>query len=246
MPEKETNMKQIQRIMVAMASLLLVAATAVAGSPAASAKDVVTVLERGYGTLSDLQAEFSQKTALASLNREELGSGELFVKKAAGEAMFRFNYTKPRQQIISNGKTVWYYLPDNKQVMISKLSTVFEGGNGVALNYLTGMGHLSADFTAGLSEEGRDKKGNYVLDLIPRKKSPVMAKLRLTVSARVVADFLEDGTIREAFPVISSEVFDQLGNRTRIEFRKVRVNRGIGSDRFNFKVPDGVEIIKDR
>ncbi len=239
-------MKQIQRLMVSITALLLLAATSATGSPAATAKDVVTVLEKGYVTLSDLHAEFSQKTALASLNREERGSGELFIKKAAGDAMFRFNYTKPRQQIISNGKTVWYYLPDNKQVMISNLSTLYEGGAGVALNYLTGMGHLSADFTSGFAEEGRDKKGNYVLDLIPRKKSPMMAKLRLTVSARVVEDFLDSGTIREPFPVISSEVYDQLGNRTLIEFSKVRVNRGIGSDRFSFKVPAGVEVIKDR
>lgn len=239
-------MKQIQRLMVTITALLLLAATSAAGSPVVTAKNVVTVLEKGYGTLSDFQADFSQITSLASLNREERGSGELFIKKAGGDAMFRFNYTKPRQQIISNGKTVWYYLPDNKQVMISNISTLFEGGNGVALNYLTGMGHLSADFTAGLAEEGRDKKGNYVLDLVPRKKSPVMTKLRLTVSARVVEDFLETGTVREPFPVSSSEVYDQLGNRTRIEFRKVRANRGIGSDRFTFKVPAGVEIIKNR
>jgi outer membrane lipoprotein carrier protein len=239
-------MKQIKRLMVTITASLLLAATSAAGSPAVTAKDVVTVLEKGYGKLSDFQAEFSQLTAVASLNREERGSGELFIKKAAGDAMFRFNYTKPRQQIISNGKTVWYYLADNKQVMISNIATLFEGGNGVALNYLTGMGHLSADFIAGLAAEGRDKKGNYVLDLVPRKKSPVMAKLRLTVSARVVEDFLETGTVRDPFPVISSEVYDQLGNRTRIEFSKVRVNRGIGSDRFNFKVPAGVEVIKNR
>jgi outer membrane lipoprotein carrier protein len=239
-------MKQIYRLMLAFAALLMLAATSAATSTAATAKDVVTVLEKGYVTLSDLHAEFAQKTVLASLNREERGSGELFIKKAAGDAMFRFNYTKPRQQIISNGRTVWYYLPDNKQVMISDLTTLFEGGGGVALNYLTGMGHLSADFTAAFAEEGRDKKGNYVLDLVPRKKSPMMDKLRLTVSARVVEDFLGAGTIREPFPVISSEVYDQLGNRTLIEFSKVRVNRGIGSERFTFKVPAGVEVIKNR
>ena len=98
--------------------------------------------------------------------------GELSIKKAPGGAMFRFNYTKPRQQIISNGKTVWYYLPDNKQVMVSDVAALFEGGNGMALNYLTGMGHLSADFTAEFPEGRRDKKGNYVIDLVPKKKKP--------------------------------------------------------------------------
>lgn len=223
----------------------LFSATVAASAPGPTPQEVVAALEKGYGALSDLQADFSQRTTIASLNREERGAGELFIKKGAGKgAMFRFNYSKPRQQIISNGKTVWYYLPENKQVMVSEVASLFEGGNAVALNYLTGMGQLSADFTAAFAEEGRDKKGDYVLDLVPRKKSPVMTKLRLTVSGRAVEEFLASGTVREPFPVISSVVYDQLGNRTRIEFSKVRVNRGIGSDRFTFKVPPGVEVIK--
>ena len=224
-------------------SLLSLAAQA-AGGPTVTPKDVVATLEQGYATIADLQAEFSQHTTIASMNREERGAGELFIRKTAGGAMFRFDYTKPRQQIVSNGKKVWYYLPENKQVLISDAAALFEGGNGVALNYLTGLGHISADFTAGFAPEARDKKGDYVLDLVPKTTSPVMAKLRLTVSARAIEEFLASKTVRDPFPVISSVVFDQVGNRTRIEFSKVKVNRGLGSGRFNFKVPAGVEVIK--
>ncbi|MCM2358630.1 MAG: outer membrane lipoprotein carrier protein LolA [Geobacteraceae bacterium] len=239
-------MQRLFRLLVLLTAIIVLAASSAAAA-GATPNDVVAALEKGYGALSDLHADFSQRTAIASLNREERGAGELFIKKAAGgAAMFRFNYSKPRQQIISNGKTVWYYLPENKQVMVSDVAALFEGGNAMALNYLTGMGQLSADFTAEFAEGGRDKKGNYVIDLVPRKKSPVLAKLRLTVSARAVEEFLAAGTVREPFPVISSVVYDQLGNRTRIDYGKVRVNLGIGSDRFNFKVPAGVEVIKTK
>ena len=236
-------MRRISRLLTFLATFAVLATPLAAA--AATPQDVVTALEKGYEALTDFQADFSQSTAIASLNREERGSGELFIKKAAGgAAMFRFNYTKPRQQIISNGKTVWYYLPENKQVMISDAASLFEGGNAMALNYLTGMGRLSADFSVAFAKEGRDKKGNYTLDLVPKKKSPAMAKLQLTVSARAVEEFLDSGAVRELFPVISSVIYDQLGNRTRIDYSKVRVNRGIGSDRFTFKVPAGVEVIK--
>ena len=135
--------------------MTLCAGASVAGAAAgATPKQVVAALEKGYDTISDLQADFIQRTSIASLNREERGMGELSIKKAPGGAMFRFNYTKPRQQIISNGKSVWYYLPDNKQVLVSDVAALFEGGNGIALNYLTGMGHLSADFTAEFPEGG--------------------------------------------------------------------------------------------
>ncbi|HEY6873764.1 MAG TPA: outer membrane lipoprotein carrier protein LolA [Geobacteraceae bacterium] len=238
-------MQRLSRFLVFATVLAVLAASAAAATPGATPKEVVAALEKGYGALADLQADFSQRTTIASLNREERGSGELFIKKGAGSAaMFRFNYTKPRQQIISNGKSVWYYLPDNKQVMVSDAATLFAGGNAIALSYLTGMGHLSADFTAAFAEEGRDKKGDYVIDLVPRKKSPVLAKLRLTVAARAVEEFLASGSVRDPFPVVSSVVFDQLGNRTRIDYGRIRVNRGLGSDRFTFRVPAGVEVIK--
>jgi outer membrane lipoprotein carrier protein len=197
--------------------------------------------------LADVQADFSQRTAIASIKREEHGKGELFIKKSTGNsAMFRFNYTKPRQQIISDGKNVWYYLPDNKQVMISDVTALFAGGNGIALNYLTGMGHVSRDFTISFSSEVRDKKGNYVLDLVPKKPSQVMAKLRLTIAASAVEQFRKRGKPQSLFPIVSSVVYDPLGNRTVIDYTRVKVNQGMENDIFSFKIPIGAEVIKNR
>jgi outer membrane lipoprotein carrier protein len=209
--------------------------------------EVIATLEQGYNSLADMQADFSQRTAISSMKREEHGKGELFIKKTkGGQAMFRFNYSKPRQQIISDGKSVWYYLPDNKQVMVSDVATLFSGGNGIALNYLTGMGHVSRDFTITFAGEGRDKIGNYVLDLAPKQPSQVMTRLRLTIATSAVKQFRESGKPLAQFPIVSSMVDDPFGNRTVIEFSRVKVNQGIASDRFAFKIPKGVEIIKNR
>jgi len=214
---------------------------------AADLPQVVRALEQGYGTLNDMQSDFVQRSSLASMKREEKGGGELFIKKGGGkDAMFRFNYSKPKQQIVSNGKKVWYYLPEQKQVMVMELSQLFEGGNGVALNYLTGMGHVSRDFNIVFAAEPRDKKGNYVLELTPKQKSPAMAKLQLGVEADAVEQFIAKGHPSTPFPIVWSTVFDQAGNSTRIEFSKVRTNRGLDSRKFNFKVPAGVEIVKNR
>ena len=224
------------------ATLFLMTHQAVAAG--ATPNDVIAALEKGYGTITDLQADFSQLTTIASMSREERGNGELFLKKSPGGAMFRFNYKKPHQQIISNGRSIWYYLPDNKQVMVSSAKALYEGGNGIALNYLTGIGHLSTDFSAGFPHGGKDSKGNYVLELVPRKSNPSLARLQLTVSAGAVDEYLKTGTARDPFPIVSSVAIDQSGNRTRIDFSRLRINRGIGNDRFTFKIPVGVEVIK--
>ncbi|OGU06428.1 MAG: cell envelope biogenesis protein LolA [Geobacteraceae bacterium GWC2_58_44] len=213
----------------------------------AELSQVVRTLEQGYSTLNDLQADFSQKSSMKAMKREEKGGGQLFIKKGSGkDAMFRFNYSKPKQQIISNGKSVWYYLPEQKQVMVMELSQLFEDGSGVALNYLAGMGHVSKDFDIAFAADPRDSKGNYLLDLTPKKRSPAMAKLQLIVAAAAVEEFVSQGRPTTPFPIVSSTVFDQMGNSTRIEFSNVKTNRGLESGKFTFKIPAGVEVVKGR
>jgi outer membrane lipoprotein carrier protein len=215
------------------------------GARAAELAEVVATLEKGYGTITDLQAEFSQRTTIASLQREERGSGELLLKKVSGgQPLFRFDYRKPKQQIVSDGTTVWYYLPDNRQVLTADAAKLFAGGNAIALSYLTGLGHLSRDFTIAFVGSGRDKKGNYLLDLVPKKSSQSFRKLQLTVAAAAVERYLASGVPEVAFPVLASTLVDPLGNRTMIEYSNIRINRGLGSQRFSFKVPAGVEVIR--
>jgi outer membrane lipoprotein carrier protein len=228
------------------ALLFLTVAPAQAGT-GASLKEVVATLELGYSALKDVQADFSQLSAIASMKREEKGAGELFIKRpAGGNAMFRFNYSKPQQQIVSNGKKLWYYIPENRQVMVGDLTALLEAGNGVTLNYLTGMGNVSRDFTVSFVGDGRDKNGNYMLELVPRKESQALAKLQLTVSGRSVEQFRATGKASDPFPIVLSVVYDQFGNKTTMEFSRVRVNRGMGNDLFIFKVPSGVEVVNSR
>jgi outer membrane lipoprotein carrier protein len=211
----------------------------------ADLKDVVAALEKGYSSLQDVQADFVQKTTIAGINREQKGNGELLLKRPASEtAMFRFNYAKPRQQIVSNGKKVWFYIPENKQVMVSTVAEMFKGGNSIAMTYLTGLGHVSPDFGISFAREPQDKNGNYQLELVPKTPSPVLAKLQLTVSAESVQAFLKDGSVKDLFPVLVSVIYDAGGNQTRIDYSRVRVNKGLDNSRFTFKIPEGVEVVK--
>lgn len=225
---------------------LLFALPAVA-APAATLKEVVATLETGYGALQDLQTAFSQQTAISAIKRVEKGSGELFLKKGKGaNPLFRFNYAKPKQQIVCDGKTVWFYQQDSKQVLVSDAASIFSGGNAIAMSYLTGLGRLSQDFTIRFAREVPDRKGNYTLELLPKKPTPAVAKLQLTVSGEAVDQFRASGRPQLLFPVVSSVLFDLMGNQTTIEYSGVKVNRGMGSDRFTFKVPRGVQVINNR
>ncbi len=216
-----------------------------AAATPASLKEVISALEKGYVGLQDVQADFSQKTTIAGINRDQKGSGEVLLKRpASATAMFRFNYSKPKQQIISNGKQVWFYTPENKQVLVNSVATMFAGGNSIALTYLTGLGHVSRDFDVSFAAESQDKNGNYQLELVPKNVSPVLAKLQLTVSAEAVEQLKATGEVKNVFPIVSSVVHDAGGNKTRIDYSRTRVNKGLADGKFNFKIPEGVEVIK--
>lgn len=231
------------RFLCAACAALLVTTSALAAAPA-ELPDIMAVVKKGYASMDDLQAEFSQKTYVAAIRREEKGSGQLSLKKRGGTAMFHFNYVRPKQQIISNGKSVWYYLPENRQVILTDTAKLFSGGNGMALSYLTGLGNLDADFIVKLVGSTPDKKGNYLLELVPKKQNAAVAKLHLFISAATV-DKAGSPDYREPFfPISASILFDQVGNRTTIEYSRVRVNGGLANDRFSFKPPAGVEVIK--
>lgn len=207
----------------------------------ATLSEIMAALKKGYASMDDLHASFSQRTYVAALKREEKGSGELSLKKKGGSAMFHFNYVRPKQQIISNGRNVWYYLPENRQVILSDTAKLFSGGNGIAMSYLTGLGSLEADFEVKLLSSAPDKKGNYLLELKPKKANPAVQKLHLYVPSDALAKASGDEPF---FPVSSSVLFDQAGNRTTIEYSKIRINGGLAIDRFNFKPPAGVDVIK--
>lgn len=236
-------MKRICSIVAVMALFIFTAMQAKAWG--AELQDVVATLEKGYSLMTDVQADFSQRTTLASIKKEQRGSGTLAIKKVAGQpAGFRFDYTKPKQLIVSNGKTVWFYLPENGQVMVSDAASLLEGKNGVTINYLTAMDRLSRDFKISFAGNGRDGKGNYPLLLVPKSKNNLLAKLQITVAGQAVEQYLRNKKAKDPFPVVSSVVYDSFGTVTTMDFSRIRVNKGISNSRFSFRIPEGTEIIR--
>jgi len=236
-------MKQLVSIM--MLAFLLCCAASPALAAETTLQQVISTLEQGYASLQDLQASFNQTTALAGFPKPQKGYGELSLRRPPqGTAQFRFDYTVPKQSIISNGKQVWFYQPENKQVLVSSLEGVMKGGNSIGMAYLTGLGNVSKDFNAAFSKPARDKQGNYLLDLTPRKPTPVLARMRLVIREEAVNAFLSDGQAKEPFPLASSTVIDASGTETSISYSKVRTNSGLPASKFSFNVPKGVEIIK--
>ncbi len=199
----------------------------------------------------DFQADFFQESHIASIDRVQRGRGEVsfkFLRRTTGEvplAMFRWEYRDPSpQEIVSDGETMWVYLPENRQVIQSDLREVNQQQGDNPVTFLTGLGNLSRDFQIRWASPNRDREGNYLLELQPRGVSQLIHRLQIVVDRDAVREYVENNTTGDLFPILATTVEDPNGNRTTIEFHDLRVNRNISDRFFNFIRPAGVEVVR--
>ena len=221
--------------------------------------DVIRTLETPFqvpaagrgGTIDDFQAEFFQESQIASIDRVQRGQGDVSFKfltrgsDRVPQAMFRWEYRQPSiQEIVSDGRTLWVYLPENSQVIESDLSEISLHQSDNPVTFLSGLGNLSRDFNIRWAAPGTDRDGNYILELQPRRSSELIQNLQIVVDREAVNDYLQKQQTGRLFPILATRVTDPNGNRTSIEFRDIRVNRNISERFFAFRTPAGAEVVR--
>ncbi len=234
-----------------------------------SLNDVINTVEKpfrldktGFTALNNVQVDFFQRSTIAAKKREFRADGEMYLKPASsGEALkFRFEYFRPtRHEIVCDGRTLWIYLPENRQVIQSDVSEFFDPGRfdqsrGHAVNFLQGLGRISKDFTIVFGRSMTDQAGNYILELTPRRASPSIEKLFITVNKESLMD--TTGTrpqinapaalpvTSHLFPLLSTTVVDHDGNSTTMEFSNIRVNGMISDMTFSFNPPPDAQVVR--
>ena len=139
----------------------LFVATAAAPAWAVSLRDVIRTLETPFqGTadpteivekrrIYDYSANFFQESKITSLNRLQRANGRVEVAfdyrrdQTVPTAKFRWQYEQPTtQEIVSDGETLWVYLPENNQVIQSDIEMVNQARQNDPMTFLTGLGNL--------------------------------------------------------------------------------------------------------
>jgi len=190
-------------------------------------QEVLTEIQNRYEKTNDIEANFIQEYIGKGMKQSNRGEGKVHLKK---KGMMRWDYTTPHQKLISDGHTLWLYQPDEKQVLVSNLSSVLK--ERAPLAFLAGEGVLSQDFNfLSLKESVSQKEETYVVELTPKEAMATFSKLILTVD-------------RKTFTVLQADVIDGVGNLTRTHFMNIKTNVGLSDSLFQFVVPHGTEVIK--
>ena len=199
----------MKRCIPMISTLLFLVWTGLAGAAApvqVGLSDVIATVEKcftadssGQTPVNDFTANFFQSTTMSQQKRELRGEGLISVKMPVGSTplMFRFEYLRPnRQEIVSDGASLWIYHPENREVILADVGFLFipnsfgSNRNNRSINFLQGLGRISKDFQIVYAAGTHDVAGNYVLELTPRRPMLNTRRIYMVVSRESVLSYI--------------------------------------------------------
>lgn len=199
---------------LALACLLLL-------SPALNAKRTSTGdLKHFFNVVKTYSAEFEQVVLDEALTPIQESSGRLWIKRPG---RFHWHYTTPYEQyIVGDGKRVWVYDVELKQVTSRRVDGALGKTPAVLLS---GLSKVQDHFH--ITSLGRQGKLDWV-QMKPRKYDGGYETIRVG---------FQNGHLR------GLEMVDGFGQTTRVTLKNTRENKKISNDKFKFIPPAGVDVV---
>jgi outer membrane lipoprotein carrier protein len=138
-----------------------------------------------------------------------------------------WRYEEPKGQfVLADGKHLYFYQPDQNQVIKSPLKNAFRGD--IPLSFLLGLGNLKKDFNATLKAADETQ---YVLRLEPKGEAGGYGEILLGIG-KVSPD------------IIWVSVRDAASNLTTLRFSGMRKGVGLKDDLFQVQIPNGADVVE--
>ncbi len=204
-------------------------ATLSAQPPVRTAEQLETMvaqLQEKHEGIRTFSARFQLKELRRS-GREATESGVVMMKRPG---KMYWEYDQPNRKIfVADGKNTYFYVPKDKQVMVSELDLEEVR---TPLLFLIGRGNIQRDFVASWEqEEPPVAKETVLLRLTPKRHQPEFTHVLV-----------------ELFPashrIYRLAVIDPIGDRIDYTFTEFKENVRIPDSRFRLNVPSEVEIIE--
>jgi outer membrane lipoprotein carrier protein len=193
------------------------------------ARQVALAIQAFYDQTKSVEAEFHQTYYNRLYDRYDRSNGSVKFQKPG---KMRWDYAAPNGKIIvSNGKRLSIYEPgEAKEAGQVFERAITESELPQALSFLTGTGKLVNEFSVRLLDAAQQGfSGGYVLELLPKTRSPHYERILFYVDA----DPKRAGLVHRVL------IVDASGNRNRIDFKQPRFNRPVEARTFDWQPPKG-------
>ncbi|WP_293933233.1 LolA family protein [Sphingobacterium sp. UBA6645] len=187
------------------------------------AKSILDEVSKKYDSYRTIQSNFTFK-AVQAKGENYSDKGEMFMNKPAQQ----YKIVLPEQDLISDGKSVWSVLKEDKEVQVSEADNSNEsiGPNNIFTFYRTGFKYISMDDES-VSGAGKLK----VIELSPEDTKRNYFKIKLRINKN---NHIHDVTI-----------FDKSGSRYTYTINTLYVNNPIPASTFQFQKANyaGFEVV---
>jgi len=193
--------------------------------------DIIRKIEKKYHK-AGFRTEFVQSSVLKALEITDTASGQALFKYPG---MMKWEYETPeKQSIITDGKEIWIYRPQDNQVTVGKFPSLF--GDGKGAGFLSDIKSLRKNFS--ITEEKRNTD-SYILKLIPknearelsREVTQALSKVMLYVST---TDYIVTKII----------TYNMYGDETKIELKNIDFTESPEASVFRFAIPEDTDVIQ--
>ena len=187
-----------------------------------TAEAITKKMQQRIDKVEGLSAEFSISTYMAALKQHRESSGQLYILRKKS----KLRLEQADQTIVSDGKSVWTYIPVNQQIIVMPAEASKAGirPDEFLFFYTNQYTHTL------IGDEMIDGVVHYKLHL---KANTVLAdfpELRIWVDSR------EWLTRRVLYA-------DDMGSETVVQFTHIRLNPDMPSGTFTMSAPEGVEVV---
>jgi len=213
------------KIILTLVFIILVGCIFFSTASAADSKtikdDILNAIEKKYAKKS-FEADFTQISKLAALEITEKASGKAFFSHPG---KMRWKYLEPEHhEIITNGRSLWIFRPEENQVMQGDASSFFKAGAGGA--FLSDISLIRKNYTISVKKV---TAGYVEIELAAKKRNPDLSLIVIRVSQKN----------SEIERVVT---YNSFNDTTLFEFSNIQFKK-IDPDVFEFKIPYGVNII---
>ncbi|MEE2995058.1 MAG: outer membrane lipoprotein carrier protein LolA [Gemmatimonadota bacterium] len=187
-----------------------------------TAEAITKKMQQRIDKVEGLSAEFSISTYMAALNQHRESSGQLYILRKKS----KLRLEQADQTIVSDGKSVWTYIPVNQQIIVMPAEASKAGIRPDEFLFF-----YTSQYTHTLI-------GDEMIDGV------VHYKLHLKANT-VLADFPELRIWVDSREWLTRRVLyaDDMGSETVVQFTHIRLNPDMPSGTFTMSAPEGVEVV---
>ena len=219
----DSELKPFRTFLLLLLGVVLVAAVS---SSAQDVRPLAHAVDDHYNHLRSLQAEFTEIYRGSGVERLE--SGTLWLKKPR---KMRWEYRSPREKLfVSDGQSVWFYLPAEKQLRKTQLKKLDDLRSPIA--FLLGKTKLESELR-GLSkavDQAPATAGNILLRGVPKAMEGQVNEVQVEITP--------------THQITRLILMEADGGSTEFRFSGWKENEELRDSQFQFTPPPGVEAVE--